>query len=133
MKNIYLILILTILSLKIQAQIVEKENEEEVLSVSIINLIANPKEYDGKLVSITGFLSLGRESHIFLNRDDFKNNNYKNSIFVLFSTSKAMELIKGRFNKKYVRLIGRFYLYNGGYKVDCCNGLIRDGKIFKFD
>jgi hypothetical protein len=85
-------------------------SDEKTYKVSMINLIANPEKYDGKKVFITGYIDIGYESYIFLNKDDYKNRNYSNGLAIAtFLNTSPTELIKKRYNHNYIDLIGRFH------------------------
>lgn len=129
MKKIFYFLIF-VFGVNIFAQNDTIVNNETKLKVSIINLIANPKEYHNKLVAFTGFLYLSRESFIFLNRDDFKNKNYRNSIYVALSIDEVLKFKKDEFDRKYVYIIGRFYATAGGFEINCCNGLLTNVLVY---
>jgi hypothetical protein len=51
--------------------------------VSIINLIATPERYDGKMISVAGFLAIENEdSRLYLSQEDYRRNLMINGIFV---------------------------------------------------
>jgi hypothetical protein len=75
--------------------------------VSIIQLIANPKDYDGKVVMITGFLTLEfEETVIYLHRDDSELGNIVNGVWV--EVTDDFRKRRSEINNKYVSLVGRF-------------------------
>jgi len=85
------------------------ENAEEV---SIIQLIANPEKYEGKIIAVQGFLSLEVEGQaIYLNKNDYEYFNRKNGITVLASIQDGE---KKELHLKEVKVIGKFQkkLYN---------------------
>lgn len=51
--------------------------------VSLIQLIANPQQYDGKKVQFIGFLRLEYEGNAaYLHQEDYENGIYKNAIWI---------------------------------------------------
>ena len=72
--------------------------------VSIINLISNPEQYNGKKVIITGYLNMEfEENGIYLSKEDYINSIYKNGLWCNIDTGKH-----SKFNKKYVVMEGIF-------------------------
>ncbi|WP_395751049.1 hypothetical protein [Prosthecobacter sp.] len=72
-------------------------------SVSLIQLIANPKAYDGVRVRVIGFLNVEFEGDaIYLHEDDFKHSITKNGLWVDASS------IKPGLKQKYVLIEGTF-------------------------
>jgi hypothetical protein len=77
------------------------------ISVSMIQLIALPKDFDGKYVNIIGVLSIGREGDLlFLSKEDYDNGLISNAIWIkrpdLAGCSSALS--EGR----YVQVTGTF-------------------------
>lgn len=71
--------------------------------VSLIQLIANPKTYDGARVRVIGFLRMQFEGNaLYLHEDDFKHSIHKNGLWVDASS------IKPGLNQKYVLMEGTF-------------------------
>jgi len=79
----------------------------EPLDVSLIQLIANPKDYDGKIVRVCGFLRIEFEGNsIYLHQDDSKYGLTRNGLWV--DVSKDMQKEKAKLDQKYVLIEGRF-------------------------
>jgi hypothetical protein len=81
----------------------------DAIDVSIINLIATPEKYDGKLVRVIGICNIEFEANgIYLSTEDYKKGN--NSIWidpdyeVLQTTKESLK----RLNGKYVLIEGVF-------------------------
>ena len=56
---------------------------EEPLSVSMIQLVATPTEYHGKLIAVKAFLHLEFEGDaLYLHREDYLRRIYKNGIWI---------------------------------------------------
>jgi hypothetical protein len=57
--------------------------DQEPISVSMVQLIANAQKYDGKLIRVIGFLRLEFEGNeLYLHREDFEKDISKNGIWV---------------------------------------------------
>ncbi len=77
------------------------------VGVSIINLIATPERYDGKMISVVGFLSVESEDvRLYLNQEDYQHEIGGNGIFI----DANKEVTKNLESKDlhYVVLIGIF-------------------------
>jgi hypothetical protein len=75
----------------------------------VINLIATPERYDGKVISVIGFLSIDPEDpRLFLSEEDYQRNIMNNGIFV----DAIKEVQKGIEQKDlhYVVITGVFKL-----------------------
>ncbi|WP_395740865.1 hypothetical protein [Prosthecobacter sp.] len=88
----------------------------EPTSVSLIQLIANPKAYDGARVRVIGFLNVQFEGNaIYLHEDDFKHGIHKNGLWVDASSihpglKQKYVLIEGTFDAK---MTGHMGLWSG--------------------
>jgi hypothetical protein len=79
----------------------------EAQPVSVIQLIANPERYDGKRVSVMGFLELSREADIlYFGREDYQNVILPNGIWVDRGEQSCKE--RDKLNLKYVKVGGVF-------------------------
>jgi len=86
---------------------VQARETVKAIDVSLIQLIANPKDYDGKIVRVTGFLSLETEGNaIWLHQDDYRYAVCKNGLWI----DVTDEIVKKatEFDQKYVILQGTF-------------------------
>jgi hypothetical protein len=82
------------------------------IAVSMIQLIATPDKYDGKIVAVTGFLNLQYEGDaIYLHREDYRNDILENSFGV--DTTEDMRKNKETLQQKYVRIVGAFHAGQG--------------------
>jgi hypothetical protein len=80
-------------------------------NVSIINLICDPQQYDGKEIIITGFLALDFEGNaVYLYQDDYQNSIYKNGLWCTIDMKKYRE-----YDHKYISLEGVFDAYHKGH------------------
>src|SRR5258707_6462217 len=82
---------------------------DEPINVSLIQLIANPKEYDGKLVRVGGVASFEFEGNaIYLHKDDMRYCLTNNGLWL-----DTWSLAKQKFNGKYVSVEA---IFNGTLK-----------------
>lgn len=88
---------------------------EEPLFVPLVAVIANPERYDGKLVTVEGFLNLEFEGNaIYLSRSDFEASLTGNSVWVEGpkpEESAARRALRGH----YVFLTGRYNATMNGH------------------
>ncbi|MEO8803474.1 MAG: hypothetical protein ABI304_06660 [Rudaea sp.] len=78
----------------------------QIESVSLIQLIANPDRYEGKLVQVTGFVVLEFEGNaIYLHREDFENSLPANGLWL--NAAKCNGRGKS-FTKGYAIVAGKF-------------------------
>lgn len=89
---------------------------QDAIYVSILNLIATPEKYDGKLVRVMGVGNIKFEGNaIYLSKGDYKNSITKNALWVdpdyksLQTTESELEKMNG----KYVLIEG---IFNSGKK-----------------
>jgi hypothetical protein len=86
----------------------------DAVDVSLIQLIANPKEYHVKPVRVIGFLHLGFESDgLYLHREDYDRHISSNSVWI----EAPPELKKGmqKMSDHYVLLEGVFSATDRGH------------------
>lgn len=75
--------------------------------VSLVQLIAHPKDYDGKVVMVVGFLNLQFEGDsIYFHEDDYKHGITKNGLWI--QTTPDIKKRESALNHKYVMVNGRF-------------------------
>ena len=83
----------------------------EPTDVSLIQLIANPKEYDGKLVRVGGVVNFEFEGDaIYLHKDDIRYCLTKNGLWL---DTQSMQ--KKKLNGKYVSVEGIFNATSKGH------------------
>lgn len=100
--------VLILLATTTQAQ--EREQSERV---SLIQLIAHPAHYEGKLVRLDGFVHIDFEDNaIWLHKDDFDNFIYSNSLWINVSECVDGE---GKPMSGYASLSGRFSSQRHGH------------------
>jgi hypothetical protein len=84
-------------------------------SVSIVQLIATPEKYDGKVVQVMGFLRLEFEGNaIYLHEDDYKHAITKNGLMVV--SNAEIDAKADKLNLHYVVLEGTFDANDHGNK-----------------
>ena len=98
---------ITFFLLSLVCRFAEPSLAAEPLDVSLVRLIANPKDYDGKVVRVIGFMRLEFEGDgIYLHQDDYKHSIYKNGLWI--DTSEDMHKRKAELDQKYVLVEGTF-------------------------
>ena len=79
----------------------------ETTQVSIMQLIVTPEKFDGRVISVEGFLVLGRERDVlFAHEVDATHLLLSNGLLVDRSEQMGRELKE--LDKKYVRVVGAF-------------------------
>ena len=79
----------------------------EPLDVSLVQLIASPKGYNGKIVRLIGFVRLEFEGDaIYLHQEDYKHSISKNGLWI--DVTEDMEKRKTALDQKYVLIEGTF-------------------------
>lgn len=80
---------------------------DEPLDVSLIQLIANPKPYDGKVVRVIGFVRMEFEGNaIYLHQDDYRHSIGKNGLWI--DVTDELRKKQKDYDQKYVLLEGTF-------------------------
>jgi hypothetical protein len=101
---------------------------------SLIQLIANPERFDGKVVKVSGFLLLsehpeffGQQPALYLHQEDAKNLLLPNSVWVV--PSEQMRPDREKINLMYVTLTGLFRAAHSGEKDPYEGGTITEVQI----
>ncbi len=91
--------------------------EPKAIPVSVIQLVATPEKFDGKLISVTGFLVMTERALLFLHREDAEHGQASNSFSVI--PSQEMRHSQEKLNGMYVRIVGVFHTVpaEGGWVV----------------
>ncbi|MDP3543694.1 MAG: hypothetical protein Q8T11_14595 [Elusimicrobiota bacterium] len=116
-----------LLALGLFGSLVLPAHSAEHLDVSLIQLIANPKAYDGKLVRVTGYVRLEFEGNgVFLHSEDYKYRITKNGLWIDAPENirKSPKTFKKEFNRKFVLIEGTFSATMKGHK-DAWSGSIQ--------
>ena len=101
----------------------------ELLDVSLVQLIANSKDYDGKFVRVIGFVSLEFEGNgIYLHEEDYKHGISKNGLWI--DATVDISKRKVEFDQKYVLLEGTFNAKETGH-MGLWSGSIQQIKRFQ--
>jgi hypothetical protein len=80
---------------------------EMTQAVSMVQLIATPERFEGKRVSVIGFLQVLSESiRLYSHQEDERNGIFENSLWV-DRTKDMGNSRQSTVNMKYVRIIGR--------------------------
>jgi hypothetical protein len=86
----------------------------EPLDVSLVQLIANPKNFHSKVVRVMGFVRLEFEGNaIYLHQDDYKHGIGKNGLWI--DVTDDIRKKKADFDQKYVLLEGTFSAKETGH------------------
>jgi len=111
----------------ISAQEMETSHSMQIKDVSLIALIANPKEFDGSLVRITGYVKLEFEGNsIYLSESDADNWITKNGLWL----DGVDVTTYPKYNKKYCLIEGTFNSNNKGH-MGLWSGAIENIKRFE--
>jgi hypothetical protein len=103
-----------VLACVVAALVVSPIKAQEPADVTLIQLIANPDKFDGKLIRVIGFLRLEFEGDVlYLHREDYENAILGNGIWV--SVTPAVTKQKATLNMNYVLLEGLFSSSESGY------------------
>ena len=98
---------------------------QNALDVSIINLIATPEKYHGKIVRVIGVGNLEFEGNaIYLSRDDYKYVS-NNGLWIELGGSATPYDEAKKFNGKYVIIEGTFDKNDKGH-FDMWSGSIKE-------
>jgi hypothetical protein len=96
---------------------------DQLLDVSMIQLIANPQKFDGKHIRIIGFLRIEFEGNaLYFHREDYQIGLLKNAIWV--DVTPEMEKQPSELNMQYVLLEGIFSANEKGH-LDAFSGSIK--------
>jgi hypothetical protein len=88
---------------------------QQPVTVSIIQLIANPKEYDEKYVRVIGFARIAFESNgLYLHQDDYKYGITKNALWLEIAKGGRREYLQ--YDRKYILLEGTFDAKGTGHR-----------------
>ena len=87
---------------------------EEPTNVTLVQLIANPEKFDGKLIRVIGFLRLEFEGNVlYLHREDYENSILGNGIWV--EVTPQIEKETKTINMHYVIMEGIFSAKEHGH------------------
>jgi hypothetical protein len=87
---------------------------EEPVDVTLVQLIANPEKFDGKLVRVIGFLRLEFEGNVlYLHREDYENAILGDGIWV--DVTPEITKQSKTLNMHYVLLVGIFSSSDKGH------------------
>lgn len=87
---------------------------EQSKDVSIVQLIADPKKFDGQLIRVIGFLHLEFEGNaVYLHQEDYERSIFQNGIWIELTESQAKSSVK--LNNGYVLVEGQFSASEKGH------------------
>jgi hypothetical protein len=85
------------------------EKSAEPIRCSIVNLLATPLKYDGKLVQIVGYAQIQFEGDsIYLSESDAAHDILQNGLWLKFSGSTVDRKILGKSGRGYALVVGVF-------------------------
>src|SRR5690606_22889167 len=97
---------ITLLAILPAAGISQDLAVEKSEKVSLIQLLANPEKYEGKLVRVTGFVHLEFEDNaVWLHKADFENSMHSNALWLHVEKCVGWD---GKPMSGYASLEGRF-------------------------
>ncbi len=84
-------------------------SREKPVYVSVLQLVTTPEQFDGKLISVIGFLTMDREGdYLFAHQEDAVHVIINNAIQI--EGTKEMLAEQGKLNQEYVKVLGTFHL-----------------------
>jgi hypothetical protein len=100
------------------------QRAQKIIYPSMLQLIVNPEQFEGKEISVIGFLSMGREGDLlYFHEQDEKHAILQNAIQV--QESAQMHRDAEKLDLKYVKLSGIFHV-NDRSKLPFYSGTIAD-------
>jgi hypothetical protein len=124
MLRFFCVLALLLILQAFQTMGLRAQPTQKLIYPSMVQLIVNPEQFDGKEISIIGFLSMGREGDLlYFHEEDGTHAILQNAIRV--QGSKQMHRDAEKLNLKYVKLSGIFHV-NDRSKVPFYSGTIND-------
>ncbi len=91
MRSIHYLVIAT-LALLFGSLSASAEGPEKAETVSIVQLLANPEKYEGKLISARGFVRLEFEGNaIYLHKEDYEQSLYSNGLWLNAKDCKRVD------------------------------------------
>ena len=85
------------------------------IDISLINLIATPEKYDGKLIRVVGYLNLEFEGNaLYLHKEDYEKSLFRNAVWVKLTRKEAIEKTK-TYSKQYVVIEGTLFMNDTGH------------------
>jgi hypothetical protein len=97
--------------------------QEQPENVTMVQLVANPEQFDGKLIRVIGFLRLEFEGDVlYLHREDYENALLGNGIWV--DVTPEISKQADTLNMHYVLLEGIFSAHEHGH-MDAWRGTIK--------
>jgi hypothetical protein len=85
----------------------QKPTIPQPASISMIQLIATPEKFDGKMVSVVGFLAIGTEdARLYFSQEDYRHVIMDNGVWV--DVNKEINRNIEKLDLHYVTLVGVF-------------------------
>jgi hypothetical protein len=125
-----LALLVTVILQGFQSVDVGAPAPQQILYVSVLQLIATPGQYNDKLICVIGFLKMGHEGDLlFLHEEDGKHVILENAVRV--QGTEQMRKESEKLDNKYVKLTGVFQAGDRG-KLPFFSGKIAEVRTCEF-
>lgn len=116
------VLFVLLLAIPMPASTQSDRAPDKPFFVSLIQLIATPEKYDGKVVKVVGFMHLEFEGdELFVSSADFDNRITKNGVWIVRNPSLVAHA--DEIKDRYVVVVGTFSTGGFGYS-DLMSGLL---------
>jgi hypothetical protein len=87
--------------------IAQKPITPEPTSVSVVQLIATPERFYGKMVAVVGYLGLEMENNrLYLSEEDYRRNIAGNGVWI--DVTKQVDIDREKLDMHYVQIAGVF-------------------------
>ena len=94
---------------------------DEARPVSLVQLIANPDKFNGKLVVVFGYLRLSERPALYLHEDDAANSLMTNALWI--DSTESMRQHRTELSQRYVKIVGRFRAGGEGHVYFLSGGI----------
>jgi hypothetical protein len=81
--------------------------EQQVKSVSVINLFNQPEQFNGDTIAVRGYLMVGSLARLYFYREDALFRITENSVLLNF-TSHDLESVRKTCDAEHVQVVGQF-------------------------
>lgn len=93
------------------------QESNEIVDVSIVQLIVNPQDYENKKIRIKGYLSYKHEGNaVYLHKDDYENVITENAIYLYIKEKDFIENFIDKPYEGYMSIVGIFTNKDKGHK-----------------
>ena len=129
------ILIITVISFALLIILLRlfTNNDNKIYYISLINIIANPDQFNNKHIRVIGVSRIEFENNaIYISRESYDNYLSKNGLWIEFGENYPKENIQAfkKYNGQYVVVEGIYDMKNKGH-MDAFSGAIK--RITRFE